>query len=267
MKMTFGAYYIADSPIHRLDPRTKLAGTFLYAIVLFFPMKGWGLAISAAFLCGIVFLSQAPLGSVFRGLRPLWGILLFTALLNLCMTGGHVLWKAGPLSISREGLERTIFLITRMVLLVGGTSILTLTTTAKEVTDGMDKALGFLKRIHIPIHEFAMMMGIAMRFIPILSDEFERIRKAQMSRGADFEEGNLIERGKKTLPLLIPLFVSALRRADRLALAMDARCYHGGEGRTKLHPLKYKKADYLAYGILLVYLISMALLTFALRKI
>ncbi len=260
--MTFGTYFMTDSPVHGLDPRTKLAGSFLYVISLFFPMREWGLLIPAAFLCWIVFLSKAPLASVFRGLKPLWGILLFTAVLNLCMTGGHVLWEAGPVSISREGIHRTVFLLIRLVLLVGGTSILTLTTTAKEVADGLEKSLGFLNKVGIPVHEFAMMMGIAMRFIPILSDEFERIRNAQMSRGADFEEGNLIVRAKKTLPVLIPLFVSALRRADRLALAMDARCYHGGEGRSKLHPLVYKRRDFAAYGILFAYVFTMALLTF-----
>ena len=257
--ITIGAYIPSDSVIHRLDPRTKMAGILVYVISLFFPANRnyFILAPAIVFLGIIIYLSKIPAMAVFRSLKPIWIILALTALLNLFFTKGHAIVAAGPLSLTREGVILTAYLLTRLVLLVSGSSLLTLTTTPKQVADGIEKSFHFLTKIHVPVHEFAMMMSIAMRFIPTLSDEYERIRMAQMSRGADFEGGNVIERARKIIPVLVPLFVSAIRRADRLALAMDARCYHGGEGRSKLHPLKYGKADYIAYAVLFGYLMIM----------
>lgn len=258
--ISLGQYYNTGSVIHRLDPRTKLAGTLLFVITLFFPC-GWpGLALAGCFLLAVAKLARLSLRMIFKGIRPLWFILFFTAAANMLFSKGRILWAAGPFTISREGIETAAYLVLRLVFLIAGSSVMTFTTTPKEMADGLEKSLGFLKKIRVPIHEFAMMMSIAMHFIPILSEEFERIVRAQKARGADFESGNLIVRGKKLIPLLIPLFVSAIRRSSELALAMDARCYHGGEGRTKLHPLRYGKRDVAAYGVLAVYLAALLLL-------
>lgn len=265
--LVFGVYHPANSLIHRLDPRVKLAGTLLYVITLFFPMNPMGLIVSLIFLIMISLLAKADVSSLLRGIKPLWFILLFTAVVNLFFTRGHVLWKAGPFTLTREGITMTIYILARLILLVAGSSILMLTTSPGDVADGLEKSLGFLSRIHIPVHEYAMMMSIAMHFIPILSEEFERIRRAQMARGADFEEGNVLVRAKKTLPVLVPLFVSALRRANQLAMAMDARCYQGGQGRSKLHPLHYKNEDYRAYTVLFIYVILMAAAAFLLPRL
>ena len=265
--LTLGVYQPVNSLVHRLDPRVKLAGTLLYVITLFFTMNPLGLAMSLAFLIMVSLLAKASLPALLRGIKPLWFILLFTMVVNLFFTRGHVLWAAGPFTLTREGISNTIYILARLVLLVAGSSILTLTTSPGDVADGLEKSLGFLTRIHIPVHEYAMMMSIAMHFIPILSEEFERIRRAQMARGADFEEGNILVRAKKTLPVLVPLFVSALRRAGQLAMAMDARCYQGGRGRTKLHPLNYSKEDYCAYAVLVLYVMLMAFEAFLLPRL
>lgn len=263
-EMTLGQYYKADSVLHRLDPRVKLAGTLLFVITLFFPKSLWGLAVSTLFLGSIIGLSQVPFSMVFRGIKPLLIIICFSAVINLLCTPGTVLVTLGPLHITKEGLWFSGYLILRLIYLIMGSSIMTFTTTPNQLTDGMEKALGFLQKVHIPIHELSMMISIALRFIPILTEELDKIMKAQMSRGADLESGNILQRAKKLLPVLVPLFISAIRRASDLALAMDARCYNGGEGRTKLKPLRYERRDYLAYSLLFIYVAVMIVCGFVL---
>lgn len=263
-EMTLGQYYKADSILHRLDPRVKLAGTLLFVITLFFPKSFWGLAVSTLFLGSIIALSRVPFSMVFRGIKPLLIIICFSAVINLFCTPGTILVALGPLHITKEGLWFSGYLILRLIYLVMGSSIMTFTTTPNQLTDGMEKSLGFLQKLHIPIHELSMMISIALRFIPILTEELDKIMKAQMSRGADLESGNILQRGKKLLPVLVPLFISAIRRASDLALAMDARCYSGGEGRTKLKPLRYERRDYLAYSILFIYVAVMIVCGFIL---
>lgn len=256
-EMTLGQYYRANSILHRLDPRVKLAGTLLFVITLFFPKSLWGLVISTLFLGSIIVASHVPFSMVIRGVKPLLIIICFSAVINLLCTPGTILITLGPLHITKEGLWFSGYLVLRLIYLVMGSSIMTFTTTPNQLTDGMEKSLGFLQKLHIPIYELSMMISIALRFIPILTEELDKIMKAQMSRGADLESGNILQRAKKLLPVLVPLFISAIRRASDLALAMDARCYNGGEGRTKLKPLRYERRDYLAYGILLIYVALM----------
>lgn len=265
--MTLGQYYKADSMLHRLDPRVKLAGTVLFVITLFFPKSIVGLAVATIFLASIIFLSKVPFSMVIRGVKPLLIIICFSAIVNLFCTPGTLLLKLGPFSITKEGLFVSGYLVIRLIYLVMGSSIMTFTTTPNQLTDGLEKAFHVLNYVHFPVHEVSMMMSIALRFIPILTEELDKIMKAQMSRGTDFEEGNLLERAKKLVPVLVPLFISAIRRASDLALAMDARCYHGGNGRTKLHPLVYKKRDFMAYIILLFYVIIMIFCGFVLPRV
>lgn len=252
--ITIGQYYEADSLIHRLDPRVKLLFTILYIVSLYVGHGVVCYAISALFLFGVIALSKVPVRFIIRGLRSILILLIFSALFNLFLVDGKVLVKFWIFKITVEGVKTAILMVFRLILIIMGSSIMTLTTTPGNLTDGMEKALGFLKVLHIPVHEIAMMMSIALRFIPILIDEINKIMKAQMARGADFESGGVLKKAKAMIPLLIPLFVSSFRRAGDLALAMEARCYHGGEGRTKLHPLKYQKADFIAYLVMFLYL-------------
>ena len=260
-EMTLGQYYHTDSVIHKLDPRVKLAGTLIFVVSLFLGKSVPGLLCATIFLAGVIFFARIPAGMMFRGVKPLLFIILFSALFNLFGTKGTVLFTFWRFSVTREGLWLTAFLVIRLVYLVLGTSVMTYTTTPGRLTDGLEKSLGFLNRIHIPVHEIAMIMSIALRFIPILTEELDKIMKAQMSRGASFDEGNLLKKARQIIPVLVPLFVSSVRRASELADAMEARGYHGGEGRTKMHPLQYERRDYLGYGILLVYLLLMICLT------
>ncbi|MDO4977744.1 MAG: energy-coupling factor transporter transmembrane component T [Eubacteriales bacterium] len=264
-EMTLGQYYKADSILHRLDPRVKLAGTVLFVISLFFPKNLLGVLVASIFLFTVVKLSKVPWKMMIRGIKPLLFVVLFSAIVNLFGMKGTVLIQFGRFHITVEGIWMALFLIFRLVYLVMGTSIMTFTTTPNQLTDGLEKALGFLNVIHIPVHEIAMMMSIALRFIPILTEELDKIMKAQMSRGAAFDEGNLLQKAKQIVPILVPLFVSAIRRASELALAMDARCYIGGSGRTKMHPLIYQKRDYLAYLTMLIYLAVMIFISFVLK--
>lgn len=256
--ITIGQYYPAESVIHRLDSRMKIMGTLIYMISLFCFRSILGYLVSIAFFCIVLKLSKVPFRFVVRGLKPVLFLLVFTSVLNLFWTPGHILWKWGILYISREGIFKTIFMILRLVLLIIGSSLLTLTTTPNQLTDAIEALLSPLKRFHAPVHEVAMMMSIALRFIPILLEETDKIMKAQMSRGADFESGSLFGRLRHMLPLLVPLFVSASRRANELAAAMDARCYHGGEGRTKMKPLRYQKRDVWGYAAVVSYLVTLA---------
>ena len=211
----------------------------------------------------VIVLSRVPVKFMVKGLRSILVILVISSLFNIFLVQGEIIFSWWIIRISKEGLKTAAMMVVRIVFLVIGSSIMTLTTTPNDLTDGLEKALRFLKVIRVPVHEIAMMMSIALRFIPILIEEVNKIMKAQIARGADFESGGLIKKAKAMIPLLIPLFVSAFRRASDLALAMEARCYHGGEGRTKLHPLKYKREDFIAYAVLLVYMggmITMAVL-------
>ena len=252
--ITLGQYYPADSVIHKLDPRVKLFGTLIYIISLFV-FKGLPAFILAAiFLVVLIKLSKVPFSYMVKGLKTIVLIMLFAAVFNLFLTPGTKLVSFWIFTITYEGLKNAVVMMVRLIFLIIGTSLMTLTTTPNELTDGLEKALSPLKYIKVPVHEIAMMMSIALRFIPILIEETDKIMKAQMARGADFEHGNLIQKAKNMAPLLVPLFVSAFRRANDLAMAMEARCYRGGEGRTKMKPLHYQKRDRMAYLTLLVYL-------------
>ena len=252
--ITLGQYYPADSVIHKLDPRVKLFGTLIYIISLFVFMGLPAFILAAIFLVVLIKLSKVPFSYMVKGLKTIVLIMLFAAVFNLFLTPGTKLVSFWIFTITYEGLKNAVVMMVRLIFLIIGTSLMTLTTTPNELTDGLEKALSPLKYIKVPVHEIAMMMSIALRFIPILIEETDKIMKAQMARGADFEHGNLIQKAKNMVPLLVPLFVSAFRRANDLAMAMEARCYRGGEGRTKMKPLHYQKRDRMAYLTLLVYL-------------
>ena len=253
--ITLGQYYRTDSVIHRLDPRVKLVATFIFIISLFVVKNFWGYLIAGVFLAVCIKLSNVPPKFIFRGMKTIFFLLLLTMVFNLFLTPGTAIVSFWKLTITYEGLKMASMMAIRLVFLITGSSIMTLTTTPNNLTDGMESVLGPLKKIRVPVHEISMMMSIALRFIPILLEETDKIMKAQMARGADFESGSLIKRAKSLVPLLVPLFISAFRRAMDLAMAMEARCYRGGEGRTKMKPLIYKKRDRIAYGVLYSYLI------------
>ncbi|MCR4628841.1 MAG: energy-coupling factor transporter transmembrane protein EcfT [Clostridium sp.] len=252
--ITIGQYYPVDSALHRLDPRTKLFGTLIFIISLFIADNPFCYATAAAFLCMAVLLSNVPVRFIVRGLKSILILLLISVGFNLFLTPGETVMQIWMLKVTKEGLRIAGMMAIRLIFLVVGSSIMTLTTTPNQLTDGMEKGLGFLNRVHVPVHEISMMMSIALRFIPILVEETDKIMKAQMARGADFENGNMIQRVRSMVPLLVPLFVSAFRRATDLAMAMEARCYRGGEGRTKMKPLHYAGRDRAAYLILFCYL-------------
>lgn len=254
--ITIGQYYPSDSVIHRLDPRVKLFATMIYMITLFVYKGLAGLGLITLFLFGVIQLSKVPLGYMFKGLRTIMILLLFTSFFNLTMTPGAVTyWHFGIFQVTDTGIVNAVTIAIRLVYLILGTSLMTLTTTPNQLTDALEQSLRPLNKIHIPVHAIAMMMSIALRFIPILVEETDKIMKAQMARGADFENGSILQRAKNMVPLLVPLFVSAFRRADDLAMAMEARCYNGGEGRTRMKPLRYEGRDGLAYLIVLSFLI------------
>lgn len=265
--ITIGQYYPADSVIHKLDPRVKLAGTLLFIISLFLFSSFAGYAVAALFLGSVIVLSKVPLSFILRGLKSIFAILLITVVFNLILTPGKVLLELpGPFQITVEGVRLASFMAIRLLFLIIGSSLMTLTTTPNELTDGMEKGLGIFKKIGVPVHEISMMMSIALRFIPILLEETDKIMKAQEARGADFNHGNIIQRAKSMIPILVPLFVSAFRRANDLALAMEARCYNGGEGRTKMKPLKYNSHDITAYIIVFAYLALIIVVNIIARK-
>ena len=257
--ITLGQYYQTESVIHKLDPRVKIGGTLLYIISLFICENIWGYILAALFLACVIKLSNVPFKFMVRGMKSILLLLMITVVFNLFLTQGEPLITIWKLTITKEGLRIAIFMAIRLCFLIIGSSVMTLTTTPNNLTDGMEKMLSPLKLFKVPVHEVAMMMSIALRFIPILLEETDKIMKAQIARGADFENGNLIKRAKALVPLLVPLFISAFRRANDLAMAMEARCYRGGEGRTKMKPLVYKKRDYLAYLFIVVYLVCKVL--------
>ncbi|MBQ9064550.1 MAG: energy-coupling factor transporter transmembrane protein EcfT [Blautia sp.] len=251
--ITVGQYYPADSVLHRLDPRTKIFGTLLFIISLFLFHSVPGYILAGVFLGVVIALSKIPVKFIFKGLKAIFVILLFTAFFNMIFTPGEVVFKVWVIKVTKEGLILAGRMAVRLVFLVIGSSLMTLTTTPNQLTDGLERSLRPLNKIHVPVHEISMMMSIALRFIPILLEETDKIMKAQIARGADFEKGNIIQKAKNMIPLLVPLFISAFRRANDLAMAMEARCYHGGDQRTQMKPLKYHRRDAAAYIIILVY--------------
>lgn len=251
--ITLGQYYQADSVIHKLDPRVKLVATICFIISLFVVQNWVGYVVAAVFLAAMIKLSKVPFKFMVKGMKAIVFILLITLLFNLFLTPGEPLITIWKLKITKEGLQIAVMMAVRLCFLIIGSSIMTLTTTPNSLTDGMEKLMKPLKIFRVPVHEVAMMMSIALRFIPILLEETDKIMKAQIARGADFESGNLIKKAKAMVPLLVPLFISAFRRANDLAMAMEARCYRGGEHRTKMKPLIYHKRDYIGYTILACY--------------
>ena len=251
-EITIGQYYPSGSVIHRLDPRTKIIGTFIYIILLFFVKSFLGFAVAIVLLGTVIRISKVPLKFILRGLKAIFFLLLFTVVLNMFLTKGEVLVQFWIFRITKQGLYQALFVGLRLILLIVGSSMMTLTTTPIELTDGIERLLRPLKKIHVPVHEIAMMMSIALRFIPILLEETDKIMRAQMARGADFESGNVIQRAKSLIPILVPLFLSAFRRAGELATAMEARCYRGDVGRTRMKELKYKKRDWIAFLLILL---------------
>ena len=256
--ITIGQYYPAESRIHRLDPRVKIVCTLLFLVSLFIQNSLPGYVIATIYLACVIRLSRVPLKYILKGLKPVVILLLFTVVMNLFLTDdGEILAQFGIFTITENGLRTSVFMAVRLMYLVTGSSIMTFTTSPNGLTDGMEKLLHPLNRFNVPVHEVAMMMSIALRFIPILLEETDKIMKSQQARGADFESGNIIQRAKAMVPILVPLFVSAFRRANDLAMAMESRCYHGGEGRTKMKPLHYHGRDRAAYFITLIYLVIM----------
>jgi len=258
--ITLGQYYPADSLLHKLDPRVKLFGTLIYIISLFLFQNIFGILWITACLALVIKISKVPFSFMVRGLRSIVILLIVAGIFNLFLTPGDTLVSFGIFKITDIGLRNAVMMTIRMIYLIIGTSIMTLTTTPNQLTDGLEKSLHGLTRINVPVHEIAMMMSIALRFIPILIEETDKIMKAQMARGADFETGNIFQKAKNMVPLLVPLFVSAFRRAYDLAQAMEARCYNGGEGRTKMKPLHYEAIDRNGYLCILVYIVLVILL-------
>lgn len=254
--ITIGQYYPADSPLHRLDPRVKIVCTLLYLISLFLFRNIPGYAVATLFLFGVIRLSKVPLRFIVKGLKPVIMLLMITVIFNLFLTKtGETLAAFWIFRITDEGLRTAVYMAIRLIYLIIGSSLMTFTTTPNALTDGIERLLWPLNKIKVPVHDIAMMMSIALRFIPILLEETDKIMKAQIARGADLESGNIIQKAKSMIPILVPLFVSAFRRANDLAMAMEARCYRGGEGRTKMKPLIYKRRDYIAYGIVILYVV------------
>ena len=254
--ITIGQYYPAKSVIHRLDPRVKIVCTLLFLISLFIQRSILGYVVATLFLGAVIYMSRVPFKFIVKGLKPIMILLLITVLFNLFLTrGGAELVHFWIFHITEKGLETSVYTAIRLIYLIMGSSIMTFTTTPNSLTDGIEKLLHPLNKIRVPVHEVAMMMSIALRFIPILLEETDKIMKAQIARGADLDSGNMIQKAKAMIPILVPLFVSAFRRANDLAMAMESRCYHGGEGRTKMKPLVYKGRDRAGYIITLLYMV------------
>ena len=253
--ITLGQYFPGNTAAHKLDPRTKILLVVLYITALFTAKSFLAYGLMALVLAACVRVSRVGLKALVKGLKPVLFIIIFTGILNLFFTPGEgVLWAWGPLQITTSGLRNAAFMVLRIMLLIMGTFLMTYTTSPISLTDGLERLLNGLKRFHVPVHELTMIMSIALRFIPTLIEETDKIMSAQKARGAYFESGNLMEKAKALVPILVPLFISAFRRADELATAMECRCYHGGEGRTKLHVLKYECRDYIALtlGVLIL---------------
>lgn len=258
--ITIGQYFPGSTPIHRMDPRTKLLSVVLYIVALFTCKGILSYLLVAAYLMLAVRTSKIPLKTVLKGVKPLVIVITFTAILNMFYTPGNPVLQVWKLEITDQGLRNAITMVVRIIMLVAGTFLLTYTTSPITLTDGLERLLNPLKKIKVPVHELSMMMSIALRFIPTLIEETDKIMSAQKARGADFETGNLIDKAKALIPVLVPLFVSAFRRADELATAMECRCYVGGEGRTRLSPLCWRPLDTLGLSVGLIMLLAVFLL-------
>jgi energy-coupling factor transport system permease protein len=258
--ITLGQYYQVDSPIHKMDPRVKLVGTLVYIVTLFLYRNLTIYLIALLFLAAVIKISKVPLSFILRGLKAIVVLLVITAVFNMLLTPGEAIVSFWKFQLTWEGIVNAFYLCVRLIFLIVGSSLMTLTTTPNQLTDGLESLLGPLKKIKVPVHEIAMMMSIALRFIPILMEETDKIMKAQMARGAEFDSGNLVKKIKALIPLLVPLFISAFRRANDLAMAMEARCYQGGEGRTKMKPLHYQKVDAQGFLVLGIYFAVAAVL-------
>lgn len=261
-EITIGQYYNTDSIIHRLDPRTKLNAVLIYLIAVFISNSYLSYFLCGLFLFLIIKLSNVPIKFIFKGLKSLIFLLLLSVVFNIFLTPGEVLFKYSFIQITKEGLILASKMALRLIYLVLFSSMLTLTTTPMELTNAIEKNLGFLKIFHVPVSDIALMMSIALRFVPILIEEVDKIMKAQMSRGARFDDKNIVKKAKSYLPLLVPIFVSAFRRANDLSFAMEARCYNNSDNRTKLNPLKYNKIDFITYVVLFMFLILIILTKF-----
>jgi energy-coupling factor transport system permease protein len=259
--VTIGQYYPTGSVIHKLDPRTKILFTTAFVVMLFFLNNLWGYLATFLILATITLLSKIPVGYIIRGIKGLVLIIMLTVVLNLFMTPGTAVATLGPLTVTLEGLKVATYMALRLIFLVVGTSIMTLTTSPIDLTDGMEWCMRFVPFVRRYAHELAMMMSIALRFIPTLMEETERIMKAQKARGANFETGNIISRAKNLIPILIPLFISAFRRADELATAMEARCYRGGENRTRMKQLSFEFRDSASLVLMVIMIVGLYLTT------
>ncbi len=251
--VTIGQYIPGDSPVHRADPRVKILLTIAYMVVIFFIDTYIGFFMYLLFTLLVITVSNLPLRYTVKGMKPIMFIVVFTAIINIFTTGGTPIFEWRFVTITREGIDAAVLLSLRLILLVMSASLLTLTTTPISLTDGIEMLMNPLKKIKVPVHEIAMMMSIALRFIPTLLDETDKIIKAQTSRGADFDTGNIVQKAKSFIPVLIPLFISAFRRADDLATAMEARCYRGGVGRTRMKQFKISQNDYIITGVMILF--------------
>lgn len=252
--ITLGQYYRGESSIHRIDPRLKIVMTVVYMVSLFVIDNFVGFAVAFVFMSLVIALSKVPVRFILRGLKPIFLIIIFTFILNLFMYDGTIIFKIGFLKVTKEGLYVAVFMAIRLIFLIIGSSMLTLTTRPISLTDGIERLLSPLNRIGVPSHELAMMMTIALRFIPTLLEETDKIMKAQQARGADFETGNLLNRAKNLIPVLVPLFISAFRIAQDMAMAMEARCYRGGEGRTRMNQMKMGRIDIITGVLFILYM-------------
>ncbi len=259
--ITIGQYYPSGSILHDLDPRVKIVCTLLYLVSLFLFGNLWGYLAATVFLGFVIWISKVPFKFIIRGLKPIIMLLMITVLFNLFLNKtGNVLVSFWIFQITDNGFKTAAFMAIRLIYMILGSSLMTFTTTPNALTDGIERLLRPLQKIKVPVHEIAMMMSIALRFIPILLEETDKIMKAQIARGADLESGNMIQKAKAMIPILVPLFVSAFRRANDLAMAMEARCYRGGDGRTKMKPLVYQRRDYAAYAIMIGYVLAAVLI-------
>ncbi len=256
--ITIGQFYNVDSMIHRLDPRVKILFALLFVISLFVGQKPIMFVAACIVLVVYIRLSRVPLKFIFRGTKTLGVFILLTGLMNLfTVKGTSIVFQWEFIKITETGIHAAVYTSLRLILMMIGSSMMTYTTTPNSLTDGLEQMLRWLNKCGVPVHQFAMIMSIALRFVPVLVDELDKIMKAQMARGIDFNEGKLYQRLRKLVPILIPLLVSAIKRSEELAMAMDARCYHGGEGRTKMKPLQYQRRDYVAYLLICIYFVGM----------
>ena len=265
--ITIGQYFPGKSFVHRLDPRVKIILTLVYIIMLFVVQGIAGFVLSIGLLLAVYLIARIPLRMIFKGLKPVLPLILFTSVLNIFFISGHVLWQWWIFTISWEGIRMALFMSIRILALIAGSSLLTYTTSPIALTDAIERLLGPLRHLHFPVHELAMMMTIALRFIPTLLEETNKIMSAQKARGADMESGGLIQRAKALIPILVPLFISAIRRAEELALAMECRCYHGGEGRTRMRQLHLGGRDWVASGVMAACLAAVIVMNLFLPRI